>query len=98
MELPQLKRKPSTKQGRCIALFGVPFTGKTTILQSIMESSSRVVAVVSTGDISRSLLTDEDRSAMANGCLFPREKELREEVLKKVNLFRSRGAEVIFLD
>lgn len=89
---------PKPKQGRIMSIFGVPFTGKTTLVNSIQGASKKIIAVISTGDIARSLVTEEDKKIMASGGLFPREEEMRNEILKRIDQFRQRSAEVIFID
>jgi adenylate kinase family enzyme len=92
------KSLPKAKQGRIVAVFGIPFSGKTTLVNAIQGASKKIVAVISTGDIARSLITEEDKAAMAKGGLFPREEEMRDEILKKIDQFRQKSAEVIFID
>lgn len=98
LQVSNQRRKYVPRVGRVVAVFGIPYTGKTSILKAIQENSKKIVGVISTGDIARSLITEEDKKAMAGGGLFPREQEMRDTILERIELFRSRSADIIFLD
>lgn len=91
-----MKLKP--KSGRIIGVFGLPCSGKSTVIKAIVESSSEIIAHISTGDIARRLSTDTEIKCMAEGNLFPLEDKIRDEILSVVTKRQSQGAEIVFLD
>jgi adenylate kinase family enzyme len=84
--------------GRVVCIFGLPASGKTTVIQSLIASSKELIAYISSGDIARKLSTEEDTAHMANGNLFPHEDKLREEIYNLIHKRRASGAEIIFID
>jgi len=84
--------------GRIIGVFGIPCTGKSTIIKTIIESSRDLIAHISTGDIVRQIMSDEENNHMADGNLFPDEEKLLSEVEKLIYKRRSQGCEIIILD
>lgn len=84
--------------GTVVGVFGLPCTGKTTIIRSLMAATKEVVAYISSGDIARRLSTEADKSHMADGNLFPHEDTLRTEIYDTIVKRRSSGAELVFLD
>jgi adenylate kinase family enzyme len=84
--------------GRVIGVFGLPCSGKSTVIKMIVESSREILATISSGDIARRLSTETETSHMAAGNLFPHEEPLRKEILDTINRRRGGGAEAIFLD
>ena len=86
------------QSGRVVGMFGLPCSGKSTLLKILVESSREVMAVISSGDIARRLSSEADTKHMAAGNLYPHEDKLRAEILETVNKRRAGGAEVIFLD
>ena len=86
------------KSGRIIGVFGLPCSGKTTIIKALMESSRELMAHISTGDIARKLSDVNELANMADGNLFSDEDKMRSELLSMINKRKSQGAEVIFLD
>lgn len=56
------------------------------------------VATITTSDIVKELLTEEDKASMAGGGLFPREDELRAALQDRVEAVFALGAQVILLD
>jgi adenylate kinase family enzyme len=84
--------------GRVIGVFGLPCSGKSTVIKMVVESSREILAVISSGDIARRLSTESETKHMAAGNLFPHEEPLRQEILDTINKRRSGGAEAIFLD
>jgi adenylate kinase family enzyme len=84
--------------GRIVGVFGLPCSGKTTIIRALVQSSREILAHISTGDIARKLSTEEDKKHMSNGNLYPLEDKMREEILQLVIKRRGQGSEVIFLD
>ena len=83
-----------------LSVIGVPCVGKGTILKDVQLKmlEEAPVALVSCSQIVNALLTDEDREAMKNGGLFPREIPLREEIYDTVSKMFAFGAEVVMLD
>jgi adenylate kinase family enzyme len=79
-------------------MFGLPCSGKTTIIKALAAASKEIIAHVSSGDIARRLSTDKELAHMAEGNLFPFEEPLRAEILKLVHKRRGQGSEVIFID
>lgn len=86
------------RSGRVIGVFGVPCSGKTTLIETIVQSSKEIIAHIKTRDIAYRLSTSTEIEHMAKGNLFPSEDRMREEILKMVNKRKSQGAELIFLD
>ena len=90
--------------GRCIGIFGLPCSGKTTIIKGILDASKEILAHISSGDIARRLSSNSSEMAlvamsqMAKGNLFPFEESLRAEILKLIDKRRGQGSEAIFLD
>ena len=84
--------------GRVVCVFGLPCSGKTTLIKALIASSKELMAYVSSGDIARKLSTDKEIAHMAKGNLFPFEEPLRKEIYDIVHKRRTSGAEVIFLD
>lgn len=84
--------------GRVIGVFGLPCSGKTTIIKSLINASKEIIAYISSGDIARKLSSKEEIKVMKGGNLFPFEQILRTELLKLINKRKSMGAELIFLD
>ena len=84
--------------GLVMSLYGVPYVGKSSLVKSIQSLSRKLAVSISSGDISRSLLTEEDRQLMRDGSLFPREEELRNKISSIIDNARDKGARVIFLD
>ncbi len=83
---------------KIIGVFGLPCSGKTTLITALKESSRQLIVHVSTGDIARKLSTIEDIKYMADGGLFPHEGPLRAELLKLINARQMSGADYIILD
>ena len=84
--------------GRVICVFGLPCSGKTTVIKALMGSSKELMAHISSGDIARKLSTDTEIKHMAKGNLFPFEEPLRADIYSSIHKRRTSGAEVIFLD
>ena len=84
--------------GRVIGVFGLPCSGKSTVIKAVVESSREILAVISSGDIARRLSTESETKHMAEGNLFPHEEPLRQEILDTINRRRGGGAEAIYLD
>ena len=84
--------------GRIVGVFGLPCSGKSTIINALIESSRELLVRVSSGDIVREMASQEDKDHMADGDLFSDEDRLRAELIKKINIRRGQGAEIIFLD
>jgi len=84
--------------GTVVGVFGLPCTGKTTVIRTIMGSTKEVVAYISSGDIARRLSTEADKKHMSDGSLFPHEDTLRAEIYETIQKRRSSGAELVFLD
>lgn len=86
------------KSGRIIGVFGLPCSGKTTLINTIISSSKEIIARISSGDIARRLSTENEISHMAKGNLFPHEEPLRKEIASFIDKRRASGAEAIILD
>lgn len=86
------------QSGRIIGMFGLPCSGKTTIIKTLIESSKEIIAHISTGDIARRLSSEKELNHMAEGNLFPLEDMMREEILKLIQKRQGQGSEVIILD
>lgn len=86
------------RSGRIIGVFGVPCSGKSTLIETLVQSSKEIIAHIKTGDIARHLSTEVELEHMAQGNLFPFEDRMREEILKMINKRRGQGSELIFLD
>lgn len=86
------------RSGRIIGVFGVPCSGKSTLIETLVQSSKEIIAHIKTGDIARRLSTEVEMEHMAQGNLFPFEDRMREEILKMVTKRKSQGAELVFLD
>lgn len=84
--------------GRIVGMFGLPCSGKSTIIDILKSSSKEIIAHIKTGDIARQLSTDVETAHMANGNLFPLEDLLREELLKLIEKRKNQGAGIIILD
>jgi len=84
--------------GRVVGVFGLPCSGKSTLLKVVVESSRELLATISSGDFARELSTLADTQYMAQGNLFPHEEKLRTKILDTVNKRKAGGAEIIFLD
>jgi len=84
--------------GRVVCVFGLPCSGKTTVIQALIDSSKEILARICSGDIARQLSTDKEIAHMAKGNLFPFEEPLREKIYELIHKRRASGAEVIFLD
>ena len=84
--------------GRVIGVFGLPCSGKSTVIQAVLDSSKEILARISSGDIARRLSTEADAKFMADGGLFPHEEPLRKEILETIDKRRASGAEIVFLD
>jgi len=86
------------QSGSCIGVFGLPGSGKSTILDMLIGSSREIIAKISSGDIARRLSQEAEVKHMADGNLFPDENKLRDEILGLINKRRSSGAELVILD
>jgi adenylate kinase family enzyme len=84
--------------GSVIGIFGLPCSGKTTIIEALTKSSKEIIAKISSGDIARQLSTDKETAHMAKGELFPYEEPLREEISRIIEARRVSGAGLILLD
>ena len=84
--------------GNIVGVFGLPCSGKSTIINALISSSRTLMASISSGDIARRLSTTADTKHMADGNLFPFEGPLRAEILSTIDKRRIAGAEVIFLE
>ncbi|KKM15447.1 hypothetical protein LCGC14_1695960 [marine sediment metagenome] len=84
--------------GRIIGVFGLPASGKTTVINTLIASSKEVIARISSGDIARRLSDDKVMKHMAEGNLFPLEDKLRDEISDLIYKRRNSGAEVIIID
>jgi len=90
------KLKPLS--GRCIWVFGLPCSGKSTVIQALIDSSREIVARISSGDIARRLSTEVETKHMEAGNLFPYEEPLRKELLETIYKRRASGSEIVFID
>jgi len=86
------------QSGRIVGMFGLPCSGKTTIVKALIDSSREIIAHIITGDIARRLSSEKELQHMSKGNLFPLEDLMREEILKLIQKRQSQGAEVIILD
>jgi len=84
--------------GSIVGVFGLPCTGKTSVIQTLTQSSREILACISSGDIARRLSTEADTQHMAAGNLYPHEDKLRSEIFDLIKKRRASGAELIFLD
>jgi len=84
--------------GRCVWVFGLPCSGKSTVIQALIDSSREILARISSGDIARRLSTTVETQHMAEGNLFPHEQPLREEILNTINKRKASGSEIVFID
>lgn len=84
--------------GRVVGVFGLPCSGKTTIIKTLINASKEIIAHISSGDIARRLSSGVETATMKEGNLFPLEDVLRDELLKLINKRKASGAEIIFLD
>jgi len=84
--------------GRVVCVFGLPCSGKTTVIRALIGSSNEILAHISSGDIARKLSTDKEIAHMAKGNLFPFEEPLRDSIYEIIHKRRSAGSEIIFLD
>ncbi len=83
---------------KIVAVFGLPCSGKTTIIKALMEASNELIAYVSSGDIARRLSTNKEIAHMAKGNLFPYEEPLREEILGLIMKRQTAGASHVIID
>jgi len=90
------KLKPLS--GRCVWVFGLPCSGKSTVIQALIDSSREIIARISSGDIARRLSTTADTQHMASGGLFPHEEVIRKEILETINKRKASGSEIVFID
>jgi adenylate kinase family enzyme len=81
-----------------VGIFGLPCSGKTTIVKTLVGASREIIATISTGDIVRKLSSEAETANMAKGELFSDEDRLRTEVLNIINKRRVSGAELILLE
>ncbi len=83
-----------------LSVIGVPCVGKGTIMKAVQLKmlEEAPVALIHTSKFVHQLLTDEDREAMKNGGLFPREEPLRDLIYQEVEKMFAFGAEVVMLD
>lgn len=86
------------RSGRIVGVFGLPCSGKTTLINAVKDASKEIVAHISTGDIARRLSTEADTKHMAEGNLFPHEDKIRAEILDLIRKRQEQGAEVVILD
>jgi adenylate kinase family enzyme len=86
------------RSGRVIGMFGIPCSGKSTIIEMLVGASREIVARISSGDIARRLSQEAEIQHMAAGNLFPDEERLRAEILSLINKRKASGAEIIILD
>jgi adenylate kinase family enzyme len=84
--------------GRIVGVFGLPCSGKTTVIKTLIAASRNLIAHISSGDIARKLSSNKEIEIMKEGNLFPFEDVLRDELIKVINLRKSRGADLIILD
>lgn len=84
--------------GAVVGVFGLPCSGKTTVIRSLIDSSREVLAYISSGDIARKLSDESDIKHMSEGNLYPHENKLREEIYNTINKRRNSGAQLIFVD
>jgi len=91
-----MKQKPTS--GRIVGMFGIPCSGKSTLIDMAVNASREMIARISSGDIARRLSQEAETKHMAEGNLFPHEDKLREEILTAIGKRRTSGAEVIILD
>lgn len=83
-----------------VSLIGVPCVGKGSLIKAVQEKmlEEEPVAVVTTSDIVKHLLTEDDKKAMAGGGLFPREEELRDTLYHTIGDTFAFGASTVLLD
>jgi adenylate kinase family enzyme len=83
-----------------IGVFGVPCVGKGSVIEALQASllDRYRCAVISSSSVVKDLLTDEDKTAMAAGGLFPREDELRTVLHGLIDDWYAFGADIILLD
>lgn len=83
-----------------VSIIGVPCVGKGALIKAVQDKmlDEEPVGVVTTSDIVKHLLTDDDKKAMAGGGLFPRETELRETLYHTINDVFAFGASTVLLD
>jgi adenylate kinase family enzyme len=79
---------------------GMPCSGKGTIVKALHEKLLDVyrTTVISTSDIVKKIITEEDKEIMKNGVLFPRETELRAELGYCIERVYALGTQLILLD
>jgi adenylate kinase family enzyme len=79
---------------------GVPCVGKGSLVESVQSRllDTFRIAVLTTSDIIKVILTDEDKEAMKGGGLFPREKELRDLLYRSVEACWDMGAQGVIID
>lgn len=83
---------------KIIWMFGLPCSGKSTLVKALIDSSKQIIAQISSGDIARRLSGEIETQHMAAGNLFPDETKLRGEILETINKRRASGADVILVD
>lgn len=83
-----------------ISFIGSPCVGKGTIIKVVHEQllERTRAGIVSTSSIVARLLTDDDKAAMIQGGLFPREAELRDQLYQEIERQYAFGAQVVLLD
>jgi adenylate kinase family enzyme len=84
--------------GSIVGVFGLPCSGKTTVIKTLVGASRMVIATISTGDIARKLSSEAEIANMAKGNLFSNEEKMRSEILNLVSKRRASGAELIIID
>lgn len=83
---------------KIVGVFGLPGTGKTTIVKALINASREIMTYISSGDIARDISSQHEKDYMAKGNLFPYEEVIRGEILKLINKRKGQGADYIFLD
>jgi adenylate kinase family enzyme len=83
-----------------VCFVGLPCVGKGTIAKRIHDEmlDRGRIGIVTTSDIVRRILTDDDKEKMKQGGLFPREAELRDQLYGDIEQQYAMGAQAVLLD
>lgn len=83
-----------------VSFLGLTCSGKGTITKKVHEKllDKYRVAILSSSDVVKTIITDADREAMQSGGLFPREPELRDAIYAQVEGMFAFGAQMVLVD